>query len=57
MPFAITKEEAKAMRREIKRDGRCSCYVKLKLDKGYFVQDCPRNLCKENSARKKEKKR
>ena len=58
MSFAPTKEIAKKMRRDIKKANRCSCYVKLKFDSGYFVQDCPRNLCHEElvEARKREEK-
>ena len=44
--FVATKEEAKERRKVVKRSGRCSCFTKLDVVGGYFVQSCPTKLCK-----------
>jgi len=49
MSFTKTRVEAIEKRRAIKASGRCSCFIKLLYDRGYFVQDCPRPLCKKQS--------
>lgn len=43
MSFVKTKEEANQKRREIKKVGRCGCYVHTK-EGSYYVGDCPLNF-------------
>jgi hypothetical protein len=40
MSFVKTKGEANQKRREIKKIGRCSCYVHTR-EGIYYVSDCP----------------
>ncbi len=39
MSFVKTKEEANQKRRDIKKAGRCSCYVHTR-EGSYYVSDC-----------------
>lgn len=45
MNFVDTREEAIQKRRSVKASGCCSCFTKL-IHGGYYVGNCPRNLCK-----------
>jgi hypothetical protein len=49
MTFCTTKEEAKALRKKNKAEGRCSCFGKTKesttTQTVYYVQVCPSEIC------------